>query len=84
MLVGMTNIEPTPESTPAVDFPSSKFTKAQRQYLYAVVAAGVPILAGVSTQVAGSAQLILIFVAAVLGVTGGATAFSNTVPLPKS
>jgi hypothetical protein len=80
----MTNIEPTPEPTSGVEFPSSHFTKAQRQYFYGVVAAGVPILAGISTQVAGNAQLILLLVAAILGLGGGATAASNTVPLPKA
>lgn len=81
----MTTPEPTPYVPETTDnFPTSKFTRAQRQYLYAVVATLVPILAGFSTQVAGSAQLIMAAVAAILGLVGGATAASNVVELPKS
>lgn len=73
----------TPEQTPADSFPSSRFTKAQRQYFYTLVAALVPVLAISSAFVAGNAQIILIAVAALLGITGGATAASNTTELPK-
>ena len=76
----MTNTEPVPSD----NFPTSRFTKAQRQYLYVVVTALVPVLAISSAFVAGNAQIILVAVAAVLGITGGATAASNTVTLPKS
>lgn len=53
-------------------------TKEQREYIYGVVASGVPILALTSTQVAGVAQLIIGFAAALLGLGGGALALANT------
>lgn len=64
--------------------PKSHFTEAQRKYYYGVVAAAVPFLAVFSTQVEGTGSLILGLAAAVLGLTAGATAASNTVPLPKA
>jgi hypothetical protein len=78
-----TPLEPTPVD-PIEDTPVSHFSKAQRQYFYAVAAALVPILSLYSTQVAGNAQLILVAVAAVLGLGAGATAASNAVSLPKA
>lgn len=53
-------------------------TKQQREYIYSIVASGVPILALTSTQIAGTASLIVAFAAALLGVGGGALALANT------
>lgn len=73
----MTNTEPTD------NFPSSRFSKAQRQYAYGVATAVVPLAAVSLPFVAGNAQLILGGIAAVLGFGAGALALSNTTELPK-
>lgn len=59
---------------------AGKFSKAQREWVYGIVATGVPVLALFSTQIAGNASLITGLAAALLGVAGGTLAFANTTP----
>lgn len=63
---------------------TSRFSKETREYIYDVVAAGVPLLSITGLIVDNNvAQAILLFAAAVLGLGGGALARSNTVEIPK-
>lgn len=61
---------------------AGRFTKAQREWVYGIVATGVPLLAVFSTQIAGNASLITGLAAALLGVSGGALAWANTTDNP--
>lgn len=74
----------TPEVDAAGDpLPLSHLSKETRLWLYRVAAAGVPVAGIWATQIDGVASLILGLVAAVLGLSAGAAAATNTVALPK-